>query len=162
MAIKQPSGGPGQIGPQNILVPTLPAPVPVPQAISSGVVETAGVDALIARPVLGRDPSVQTWAIVLPLNATLSSQIFREAYADLGIKAGIRGAVITQTAAVAVTLRQNFNGATLTIPAGIGTYFLPLFMSTQGIDLTVTVASGNLSQITATLYTEEMVPAKVA
>jgi len=139
---------------------TLPLSLP-----SSAQPNQANLVPIVAIPLLSRigDRIKPAWGAIIPI-AGLSSVTVRATYHDLKIMPGFRGIQLAFPTAPAgvVSVICNSTKATLIVPAAAGSFFLPLYMLFDLVDLTLSIASGSFpANSTALLLTEEQLPAEI-
>jgi hypothetical protein len=121
--------------------------------------QQANLVPIVAVPVLSRlGPQYNSHVAAVPLNG-LSIVNVRTTYHDLKITAGFRGLQIQYPQGVGgVSIRENVSGMVYTLPSGPQTIFVPLFMTREICDLTITSTTGFGNSSTALLTTEEQIP----
>jgi hypothetical protein len=158
-------------GPTALLRPPLGSPggtTKIPQSSLARPTDQYGVavypggaaQVLIPYPVLARNARGVAWALPLVLPTTAKVLTLRIDYRDLHIEPGFRGLLLQYSSAqtTGVKVAMNFVGMTLQLPNGAQTVFVPLFMSREMVDLTITGSANFVITDTALLTTEEQVP----
>lgn len=148
-------------------MPPLGSPINIsqltPQSPSEGApaFNAANMEPLVARAVLARGgPNGVSWAAPVAIAGQTSVNV-RGAYRDLKITPGFRGLQIQYPTGTGVaSITENITGMVYTLPTGPQTIFVPLFMSREFFDLTISFSGsgGFPAGSTCLLTTEEQIP----